>query len=118
MRKSAAWAAFVVASVVVPAQAADFPDVDKLPSQPNMPDPLVMFDGTAVTSKADWFGKRRPELKALFEHYMYGKAPAAPTKVTATVDREDKKALGGKATLKEITPRVRAARDAEDPPAR
>jgi len=68
-----------------------------------LPDPLVMRDGTPVTTRADWSGKRRPELKALFEREMYGKAPAAPDKVAATVDREDRKALGGKATLKEVT---------------
>ncbi len=87
----------------VSAQAAEFPEVDALPSRPNLPDPLVMFDGSTVGTRDAWFQKRRPELKALFEHYMYGKAPAAPEKVTATVDREDKKALGGKATLREIS---------------
>lgn len=90
-------------TVAISAPASEFPGVDKLPSRPAMPDPLVMADGSPVSTKADWFAKRRPELKAQFEHYMYGKAPAAPGKVTATVDREDKKALGGKATLKEIT---------------
>lgn len=100
-----ALAATVAALAVIaasPAAAPEFPDFAQLPSRPEMPDPLVMLDGTKVTTRATWFGKRRPELKALFEHYMYGKAPAAPTKVTATVDREDRKALGGKATLREV----------------
>lgn len=60
-----------------------------------------MFDGTKVTSKADWVSKRRPELKALFEHYMYGKRPA-PVKVSAKVNHEDANAYGGKATLREV----------------
>jgi hypothetical protein len=83
--------------------AGKFPPVDQLPSRPNLPDPLVMFDGTPVGTKADWFAKRRPELKALFEHYMYGKAPAAPEHVTATIDRHDSVYFGGKATKDEIT---------------
>jgi hypothetical protein len=48
---------------------ARFPEVAKLPSHPEFPDPLVMFDGSRVTSKKQWFDKRRPELKALFQHY-------------------------------------------------
>ena len=44
-----------------------FPEVAKLPSHPELPDPLVMFNGERVTSKQQWFDKRRPELKALFQ---------------------------------------------------
>jgi len=55
-----------------------------------------------VTTVREWEAKRRPELKALFEHYMYGKYPAKPEKVTAKVLFEDAKALGGKGTLREV----------------
>src|SRR5262245_66137136 len=79
-----------------------FPPVAELPAQPDLPDPLVMFDGKRVTSKQEWFDKRRPELKDLFAHYMYGYLPPAE-KVTAKVERVDRQALGGKATLKEAT---------------
>ena len=61
-------------------RAADFPDPDKLPSHPDLPDPLVMLDGTRVTTKEQWETKRRPELKALFQHYMYGVRPPAPAR--------------------------------------
>jgi hypothetical protein len=67
----------------------------------DFPDPLVMFDGTKVTTKEQWVEKRRPELKALFQHYMYGTTPPAGT-VTAKVLHEDPKAFGGKATLREV----------------
>lgn len=80
----------------------DFPDATKLPIKADLPDPLVMFDGKKIDTKEQWFKERRPELKKLFEHYMYGHAPAAP-KVNAKIERVDPKALGGKATLKEIT---------------
>jgi hypothetical protein len=78
------------------------PEPAKLPLKADLPDPLVMFDGAKVATKEQWTKERRPELKKLFEHYMYGRAPAAP-KVNAKVERVDSKALGGKATLKEIT---------------
>jgi len=80
-----------------------FPRVSKLPSQPDLPDPLVMLNGDRVRSKDDWLNKRRPELKALFQHYMYGNLPAAPAKIEAKVEREDRQAFDGKATLKEVT---------------
>ena len=83
--------------------AAEFPAFEKLEARTEPPDPLVMLDGTPVKTREDWFNKRRPELKALFEHYMYGKAPAAPKTIEATVTRTDAKALGGKATLREVT---------------
>src|SRR5262249_21150010 len=66
------------------------------------PDPLVMLDGTKVKTADDWNKKRRPELKKLFQHYMYGQIPPAPKKVDAKVEHSDAKALGGKATLREI----------------
>jgi hypothetical protein len=81
---------------------ADFPAFDKLPARKDLPDPLVMLDGTQVTTKDQWFKERRPELKKLFQHYMYGEFPP-PVKVAANVEHTDPKALGGKATLKDIT---------------
>jgi dienelactone hydrolase len=81
--------------------AADFPSPDRLPERTKLPDPLVMLDGEKITTKEDWLAKRKPELKALFQHYMYGKLPP-PHKVEGKVIHEDKKAFKGKATLQEI----------------
>jgi hypothetical protein len=92
---------FLAALFASRAAAAPFPAPDKLPAHPEMPDPLVMFDGSKVAAKDDWFNKRRPELKALFEHYMYGRRPA-PMKISAAINHEDPKAFDGKATLREI----------------
>jgi hypothetical protein len=80
---------------------ADFPGPKDLPSRPELPDPLVMFDGSKVATKDQWVEKRRPELKALFQHYMYGTIPPA-MRVTARVLHEDARAFGGKATLREV----------------
>jgi hypothetical protein len=93
----------VVLSATVPATAADFPEAAQLPARPELPDPLVMFDGQPVTGAEQWTGKRRPELKALFQHYMYGRIPARPDFQTAAIAREDPAFLAGKATLKEVT---------------
>jgi hypothetical protein len=82
---------------------AELPDVAQLPSRPDLPDPLVMLDGERITTKEQWLNKRRPELKELFQHYMYGYLPAAPDKIECKIDRKDGQSLGGKATLKEVT---------------
>jgi hypothetical protein len=92
----------MVLAMAASASSGDFPDPAKLPARPELPDPLVMQSGERITTKEQWFNQRRPELKKLFEHYMYGKAPVAP-KVEAKIERTDPKALNGKATLKEIT---------------
>lgn len=84
------------------AAGTDDPDVERLPAVEAMPDPLVVRDGTRVRDSADWQARRRPELKAMFEHYMYGVAPPAPAKVSGEVVREDREFLGGKAVLREV----------------
>jgi hypothetical protein len=89
-------------AVSLPALPADLPPPDKLPSIAEMPSPVVMRDGTKITTKADWESKRRPELKELFQTYMYGRFPAKPEKWTAKVLFEDAKAFGGKGTLREV----------------
>lgn len=96
-----AFATLGVAAVTA-ALAADLPPPDQLPSAPEMPSPVVMRDGSKVATKADWETKRRPELKELFQHYMYGSYPAKPEKVTGKVLFEDAKAFGGKGTLREV----------------
>ena len=78
----------------------EFPAVDRLPDRVAAPDPLTMFDGSPVQSAAAWRARRRPELVALFEWYMYGKAPVAP-EISATVERTDD-VLAGKARMKQV----------------
>jgi hypothetical protein len=86
-----------------PLAAAELPDAAALPSRPELPDPLVMLNGDKITTKEAWQSKRRPELKTLFQHYMYGYFPDAPKEVTGKIEREDPKYFGGKATKKEVT---------------
>ena len=91
--------ALLVASMS--ALAAEFPAPGALPASAALPDALAMMDGTRIATKEDWQGKRAPELRALFQHYMYGALPAARA-VKGELLREDKAALGGKATLREV----------------
>ena len=83
--------------------AEKFPPVADLPSHPELPDPLLMFDGQRVATAKQWYEQRRPELKALFQHYMYGYFPPAPERIEAVVQRVDREFFGGKATKKEVT---------------
>jgi hypothetical protein len=80
-----------------------FPELVSLPPQPAMPDPLVMLDGQRVATRAQWFNERRPELKELFAHYMYGPIPPKPAPMQVKVEGEYRDFLEGKATLKLLT---------------
>ena len=94
------------------ADEAVFPDPGALPANASLPDPLVSADGRRTDTREGWQTKRAPELRRLFQHYEYGMLPA-PVKVEAKVTREDKTALGGKATLREITLRLANPEGAE-----
>lgn len=82
--------------------AEAYPPVSELPLRPLAPDPLVGLDGKPIGTKAAWLQQRRPELKALFQHYMYGWFPP-PVKVTGQVTYTDPNFFEGKATLKLAT---------------
>jgi hypothetical protein len=56
--------------------------------------------GQPVTSHSEWTKQRAPELRALFQHYMYGSVPPAPEKVQAHLLGQYADFLDGKATLK------------------
>ena len=79
-----------------------FPEPSALPSHPALPDPLITMLGLPVKTREDWTKLRAPELRALFQHYMYGRRPPGVRPVEGKVIREDKAALGGKATLREV----------------
>jgi hypothetical protein len=93
--------AFSALVIAVNAAAADFPPPEQLPPVAGLPDPLVMRDGSRVTTREQWLTRRAPELRALFAHYMYGARPE-PGRVEGKVIREDRAALGGRATLREV----------------
>lgn len=84
------------------AAGASFPDAGELPAHAGPPDPLVMFNGRRVASKEEWLSQRRPELQALFQHYMYGRIPPKPERAEFKTEAVYKDCLGGKATLKVV----------------
>lgn len=68
-----------------------------------LPDALVMQDGTLVTTADQWRSARRPELVELFQKFMYGHLPPKPAHLTATAERVDTNYFGGQATRAEVT---------------
>ena len=68
-----------------------------------LPDPLIMLDGTEVVDPETWKLKRRPEILELFRKYVYGRAPVErPEDMSFDIFDEDRKALDGKATRKQV----------------
>ena len=100
MKSLLAWI-FALSFTATALAAADFPAPEQLPAIPDLPDPLLMADGSRVSTVQQWESRRKPELQALFQHYIYGQLPPAPkgTPVLRSVHRD---ALGGKATIKQI----------------
>lgn len=80
--------------------AQTFPDAASLPEQIQLPDALTLIDGKRVSSKSEWEKRRRPELRRLFEHYMYGSIPPAPNNMKINVLGQYPDFLDGNATLK------------------
>src|SRR5260370_9513047 len=54
--------------------------VDQLPVRREMPDVMLMNDGTRVTTRAQW-EKRRQEIKRTLAYYAVGQMPPAPGNV-------------------------------------
>lgn len=85
------------------AASTPLPAAAELPSSPGLPDPLVMLNGKRIETARQWNRDRRPELKRLFQHYMYGELPPKPARVRATVVGSYPDFLGGKATLELVS---------------
>lgn len=54
-----AWIAAAAPAQPVFVGANRFPPASELPSQPELPDPLVMFDGRRVTTREQWFNLKK-----------------------------------------------------------
>jgi hypothetical protein len=67
-----------------------------------LPNPLVMQDGTPVTTAEQWRDKRRPELIELFETQVYGRRPPKPTDLRFDIAATDDTAVDGRATRKQV----------------
>ncbi len=67
-----------------------------------LPELLVTQSGEAVTTAEKWESTRRPEIIQLFEDNVYGQVPKDFDDFSFKVTNQDKKAMDGKATLKEV----------------
>jgi len=92
--------ALAAASANAQSRSANY-DEAKVPSY-TLPDPLRLGDGRPVTSASEWRERRRPELVRLFEDHVYGRSPGAPEAMRFVVVEKAKKALGGRATRRQV----------------
>ena len=75
-----------VREIPVPRIAAPLgtlPGVGELPSRPQMPDVMVMNDGTRVTTPRQW-AARRQEMRRILSYYAVGQMPPPPGNVEGT----------------------------------
>lgn len=77
-----------------------------------LPDPLVMADGTPVSSPED-FGDRREEILELFQEHVYGTLPREGFTTSFDVVEEGE-ALGGAAIRKQIRITVSTGKGSSD----
>ena len=106
MRSYLSTASFYIFALMVmlPAVSLDaqiLPKVQDLPIRDSLPNPFIMMDGSRVKTVDDWYNKRRPELKILFQHYMYGYLPPKP-EMRVTINKQVDTLFSRKATYKEI----------------
>jgi hypothetical protein len=87
-------------------------DESKVPAY-TLPDPLVGASGNRVTDAEAWQEWRRAEVLELFRSEVYGRSPGRPGKMTFKVVREDRAALGGLGTRKDV--RVSFTGEADGP---
>jgi hypothetical protein len=69
-------------------------DESKANPYPDIPDPLKLNDGQAVTTPQIWWDKRRPEIVEMYEKYVYGRVPKDVPSVKWTVTAVDHEMIG------------------------
>ena len=67
----------------------------------SLPDVLKTTKQTSIRNKAEW-ELNRPELLRLFEDYIYGQMPKQFNDIKFSLIKEDKSAMQGRATLKQV----------------
>jgi hypothetical protein len=83
-------------------QADTLYDEAKVP-QFTLPDVFAARSGEPARDAKSWSNRRRPQILALYETEVFGKAPAKPAKLDYEVKAVEKGALGGKADRKIVT---------------
>lgn len=67
-----------------------------------LPELLKTQSGQTISTVDEWEKVRRPEILKLFEDHVYGQVPNDYDDIQFRIKNTDKKAMGGKATLKEV----------------
>jgi dienelactone hydrolase len=67
-----------------------------------LPDPLISSEGKVVKNPKNWTKVRRHEILELFRKNVYGRVPPTPYEKTFTLINEDRNAMDGNATLKQV----------------
>lgn len=76
-------------------------DESKVPDY-TLPPILETSDGVPVSNVRDWKNIRRPEIISLYEELVYGQIPQNYDAIRFEVVNENREAIGGAATLKEV----------------
>lgn len=84
------------------------PDAADTPAY-TLPDPLISAAGGKISTAAEWIAQRRPEVLELFREHVYGRAPATPWVQSFKLINEDRAAMGGAATLRQVAITISAA---------
>ncbi len=74
---------------------------EKVPSY-NLPELLLTEDGHRVKAPRDWEKVRRKEILELFREHVYGRVPSTPFEITFQIKNNDKNAINGDATLRQV----------------
>lgn len=70
-------------------------DEAKAPVFPDYPDPLILSDGSSVTSPKIWWTERRPEIAEAFDNQVYGRVPNHTPAVRWQVTSTKNETIGG-----------------------
>lgn len=74
---------------------------EKVPSY-KLPELLTTLNGRPVLNKNTWTKVRRSEILELFRENVFGRVPATPYNQNFKIVNEDRNAMGGTATLKQV----------------
>lgn len=74
-------------------------DETKANPYPNYPDALTLNNGKKVTTAAEWWDQRRPQIVHDFNEYVYGRVPKDVPDVKWSVVAIDKEVIGGHAVI-------------------
>ncbi|KAA0991371.1 alpha/beta hydrolase [Dyadobacter aurulentus] len=94
----------VILVAMTSAQAQNY-DESKVPAY-TLPEVLKTVSGKEIKNKNQWEKTRRPEILRLFENNIYGQMPRSLDSIKYSVVSEDKQAMLGNATLKEVAIQV------------